>query len=224
MIQAYSVPYALKNEVGRQLKQLQSQNGIFPVHHSDWASPVVAVPKNIDITLNKVLNADHHPLPRIDDVFATLGGGKLEVPEQYQHLLTINTHLELFHFKRLAYGVTSAPALLHVFMDKIIGYMPMVTCYLDYILVAGYGEEDCKQNVKEVLKRLNIYRVQLNVEKCLYLVISVDYLGHIIDAEGTHPTRAKTESVLKMPVPANLKQLKSYVGLINFYGKFIPNI
>ncbi|KAJ8881645.1 hypothetical protein PR048_018131 [Dryococelus australis] len=133
---AYSVSYALKDEVGRQLKQLQFQNVIFSVKYCDWASPVVVVPC--------LLSLGH------------------------------------FRFKYLPHGVASAPAIFQAIMDQMISNMPMVTCYLDDLLIAGTDEEDSIKKVKEVLKKLNMYRVHLNVEKCQYLVTSVDNLGHTI--------------------------------------------
>lgn len=73
-----------------------------------------------------------------------------------------------------------------------------------------------------VLKRLKSYNVRVNKAKCKFFETSVEFLGHIVDANGIHPTLDKIECIQKPPTPQNLTQLKSYLGLLNYYDKFIP--
>ena len=104
------------------------------------------------------------------------------------------------------------------------GSVPGVTCYIDDILVTGANDQEHLQNVEQVLERLSHQGMRLKESKCSFLMPSVDYLGHRIDASGLHPTSEKLEAVLKAPTPRNMKELQSFLGLINYYGAFIPNL
>ena len=132
-LKARQVPYALRPQVEAELAKLQRENIISPIETSEWATPIVPIPKknggvricgDFKVTVNANLHVDHYPLPRIEDVFATLAGGqlfsKLDLKQAYLHmvmdeesskLLTLNTHKGLFRMNRLAFGVASTPAI-----------------------------------------------------------------------------------------------------------------
>ena len=129
---ARPVPFAVQQQIEEELNRLQSQGIIEPVSHSEWATPVVPFPKkngklrlcgDFKVTLNPVLDVDKYRLPRIDDLLATLSGGKkftkIDLAHAYQQMLlddqskelvTINTHKGLYRYTRLPFGVASAPA------------------------------------------------------------------------------------------------------------------
>lgn len=182
-----------------------------------------------------MLVTEHYPLPKLEDIFASLSGNEyftvfdlsgayqqLKIHDESAKYLTINTHLGLFRYTRLTYGIASAPMIFQACMDEILKGIPKVMCYLDDILISGKDLEDCKNNVYKTIQRLNEYSVQVNLSKCTFFEKSVEYLGHKIDANGIYPTGEKVKAILEAPQPKNLKQLKSYVGMLNFYNKFIP--
>ena len=127
------IPFALKEAVEQELDRLEADNIIEKVSHSDWAAPIVAVPKkngrmricgDYKVTINPVLEVDQYPLPRPEELFAILAGGKkfttLDLSQAYTQVLldetssgyvTINTHKGLYKYKRLPYGEASAPAI-----------------------------------------------------------------------------------------------------------------
>ena len=80
------------------------------------------------------------------------------------------------------------------------------------------------QSLEEVLKRLNQAGLRAKKNKCLFMASSVSYLGHKIDAEGLHPLPDKLEAIKSAPTPTNVTELKSYLGLLTYYGKFLPNL
>ena len=243
---ARPVPYSLRTKVEAELTRLQDKGVISPVQFSDWAAPIVPVVKrdgniricgDYKVTINAVSKTDPYPLPRIEDIFASLSGGKsftkLDLAHAYQQIpltddskryTTINTHKGLFRYNRLPFGVESAPAIFQRTMDSLLQDLPHVCVYLDDILITGPTDEAHAKTLDEVLRRLNDAGVRLKREKCFFMLPSVEYLGHRISASGLQPTDGKIKALKDAPVPHNVSQLKSFLGLLNYYGKFIPKL
>ena len=243
---ARPVPFAIKEAVGAELDRLECEGILKKVDHSVWAAPIVAVPKkdgkfricgDYKVTVNKFLDVDQYPLPKPADLFATLSGGqvftKLDLTQAYQQLLlddssqqytTINTHQGLYRYTRLPFGIASAPAIFQKTMDVILQGIPHVCCYIDDILITGVNQQEHLQNLEEVLRRLEQNNLRIKKSKCEFFKDSVEYLGHSVDSQGLHTLPSKVEAILKAPDPENLQQLRSFLGLLNYYGKFIPNL
>lgn len=243
---ARPVPYSLRTKVEAELTRLQDMGVISPVQFSDWAAPIVPVVKrdgkiricgDYKLTINAISKTDSYPLPRIEDIFASLSGGKsftkLDLAHAYQQIplaedskkyTTINTHKGLFRYNRLPFGVASAPAIFQRGMESILQGLPHVCVYLDDILVTGPSDEAHIKAVDEVLRRLSEAGVRLKREKCSFMLPSVEYLGHRISSVGLQPTDEKIRALKEAPVPCNISQLKSFLGLLNYYGKFVPNL
>jgi len=109
-------------------------------------------------------------------------------------------------------------------MDTILQGIPSTICYLDDILVTGVTEAEHLQNLEEVLKRLQANGLRVKSQKCHFMEPSVEYLGHRIDGKGVHTTSQKVEAILQAPTPQNPQQLRSFLGLLHYYGKFLPNL
>ena len=241
-----AVPFAIKDAVSKELNHLEQQGVISPVTHSQWAAPIVAVPKkdgkfricgDYKVTINQALAVDEYPLPTPEELFSTLAGGKvfskldlsqayLQVPvdEASKPYLTINTHQGLYVYNRLPFGVASAPALFQKIMDTTLQGISGVTCYIDDILVSSADEESHTQILEEVFSRLDKHGFRLKLEKCEFLLSRIEYLGHIISKEGIQPVPSKVEAIVNAPTPVNVQQLRSFLGLLNYYGKFIPSL
>ena len=241
-----SVPYTLRDRVEKELDRLLSEGIIEPVQFSDWAAPIVPIVKedgriricgDYRVTINHSSKLDSYPIPKANDLFATLAGGKsfskldlshaylqLVLDEESRKFTTINTHKGLFHYKRLPFGVSSAPAIFQRTMDSLLQGIPQTCVYLDDILITGTTVEEHLKNLDEVLCRLQAAGLRLKSSKCLFMAPSVEYLGHVIDAAGLHPTKAKVKAITEAPAPKNVAELRSFLGLINYYGKFLPNL
>nr|XP_037276811.1 uncharacterized protein K02A2.6-like [Rhipicephalus microplus] len=161
---------------------------IVPVPHAEWAAPVVPVVKrngcirlcgDFKLTVNKACRTEQYPLPRVEDILATLNGGEvfttidlreaynqLPLDEEAMQLTTINTHKGLFSFTRLPFGVASAPAVFQRRMETILQGLPGVQVYLDDVIVAE-KRNDCT-TLHEVFKRFREYGVRLNADKCKF--------------------------------------------------------
>ncbi len=245
-VKARPPPFALKEAIEQELSRLEEEGIIEKVRHSQWASPVVPVPKangrlrlcgDYKITINPCLEVDKYPLPKPEDLFATLAGGQkftkidltnayqqMELEEGSRELVTINTHKGLYRYTRLPFGVASAPALFQKTMDTALQDIPGVICYLDDILITGASDNEHLSNLEQVLERLKHYYIRARQEKCSFFADSVEYLGHRVDASGLHTTDKKVEAVRAAPEPKNTQELRSFLGLLQYYGKFLPNL
>ena len=241
-----TIPYALKAKVDQELARLERADVIEPIQYSDWAAPIVPVLKrdgsvricgDYKVTVNRASTIDTYPLPRVNDLFASLAGGKtfskldlahayqqIPIDEKSQQLVVINTHRGLFRYKRLPFGVASAPAIFQRAIEGILRGIPHTSVYIDDILVTGGSEEEHLHTLEEVLTRLETAGLRLRRDKCAFLLPSIEYLGHKISADGLQPTQEKVRAIVKAPAPQNVSQLRSFLGLVNYYAKFLPQL
>lgn len=185
-------------------------------------------------TVNKAIDSDHCVLPLPSDIFASLSGSKyftaldlqgayqqLQISELSKELFTINTYIGLYRYNCLTYGISSAPGIFQCIMEAILSGLPKTKYYLDDILIHGQTMEECYQNVLNAWNRFKKFNVKINEKKFKFFDESVEFLGYKINYEGIHPTSEKIECIQKAPLPQNMTQLKSYLGLVNYYGKFV---
>ena len=109
-------------------------------------------------------------------------------------------------------------------MENILQGIPKVVVYLDDILVARDSKEEHLSLLGEVLDHLERAGLRARKDKCQFMVPEVSYLGHRIDENGLHPLEDKVKAILEAPSPRNVRELKSYLGLLSYYGKFLPDL
>lgn len=240
------VPFALQDRVSEEIQRLVREGIVEPVRSAEWAAPIVPVVKtdgriricgDFKVTINPVISMDKYPVPRVEELFAKMSGGvkftKLDLKDAYQQIeldkesrkyVTINTQKGLYQYTRLPFGVSTAPAIFQREMENLLRDLKHVVVYLDDILVTGTDEEDHLRNLTLVLERLKTAGLRLRRGKCKFMQEEVEYLGHVISKKGLEPSAHKVDAVLKAPQPRNVKELQSYLGLLNFYRKFLPNL
>ena len=175
------------------------------------------------------------PLPKPDDIFAGLADGKkftvldlkqaynqLRLDEHSKKLVTINTHKGLYSYNRLPFGVASAPAIFQRTMETILQGVDGVACYLDDLIITGRSDKEHLDYLEEVLQRLLKSGVKANMDKCRFFQNSVEFPGHRIDSKRIHATDNKLQAIQKAPLPRNVTELRSFLGLVNCYEKFTP--
>ena len=240
-----AVPFAVKEDIAQELGKLIASGVLKKVDYADWAAPIVAVKKpngqyricgDYSVTINKYLMIPEHPMPRVGELLSKLNGGqtfsKLDLSQAYQQialdensqkLVTINTHLGLYTYTRVPYGISAAPSLFQSVMDKVLQGIDC-GCYLDDIVITGRDHQEHMNNLYAVLDRLIQYGFKLQKAKCEFFQPSVKYLGLLVDKEGTRIDTDGTRAVREAPIPRNRDELRSFLGLVNHYRKFIDNM
>ena len=110
-------------------------------------------------------------------------------------------------------------------MDTILQGIPNVICYIDDVLVTGKTEEEHLQNQTQVLHKLKEQGMRLKEAKCAFFQREVEYVfGNRIDANGIHTAPSKLQAIQQAPSPRNITELRAFLGLLNYYGKLIPNL
>ena len=240
------VPYALKDRTEQELDRLVQEGILEPVEVSEWAAPIVPTVKNdqsiricgdYKVTVNQASKLDNYPILKADDLFATLAGGqkftKLDLSQAYQQMLldgesreclTINTHKGLFCPTQLAYGVKSTPGIFQREMKKRLSNIPYTVVRIDDILISGEDDEVHLRNVAAVLQVLKDSGLRLKRSKCKFMMNQVEYLGMNINSRGMSPVQGKVQAIQEAPAPQDVSQLWSFIGMINYYQRYIPNL
>lgn len=217
---------------------------IEPVECSDWASPLVPVNKSdgtlricVDykVTLNPVLLIDRYPLPKIDDVLVAMNGAqyfsKIDLSQSYNQIeldeskdyTIINTHRGLFRYNRLVFGLSSSPGIFQRIMTNLLIGIPNVAVFIDDVVIGGKTEGEHLRALETVFRRLLDGGLRLKKSKCVFLQQEVSYLGYILSKEGLKADPAKIAAVAEIPRPQNVAELRSFLGLVNFFAKFVKN-
>ena len=187
---ARPVPFALRGRVEQELDHLYESGVIEPVEFAEWAAPIVLVIKSdgsvricgdYKVTVNRVAKIDFYSVPHINDLIASLVGGKLfskldlahgyqQIPlaEESKKFVVINTHKGLYRYNRLPFGISSATAIFQRMMEGILQGIPQVTVYIDDILVTGATDRQHLQNLQEVLTHLEKAGIRLKKDKCAF--------------------------------------------------------
>ncbi|KAJ1528985.1 hypothetical protein ONE63_007352 [Megalurothrips usitatus] len=177
------------------------------------------------------IELDKFPMPTVEDAFSALANcnffSKLDLVEAYTQLpvdeetaqiLTVNTHLGLFSVHRLPFGISSGPAIFQRRMTSLLAGINGVAVWLDDILIASVGLARAA-----VLRRLSEAGLRLHPTKCEFGKSSLEFLGFRLDADGLTPLRDRTAAILDAPAPKDVSELRSFIGKLNFYDKFLPN-
>jgi len=148
----------------------------------------------------------------------------MTVATESQRYMTITTHMGLFRYQRLQFGIASAPAIWQKAMSIVLQGCKGVVCYLDDILVTGPTREKHVKNLRLVLSCLQKFGLRLNGLKCRFFQTSVEYLGHLVTPKGIRPTQERVKSITEAPSPKSKSELKSFLGMITLNARFMPSL
>ena len=244
----YRIPEAQRKVVDAHVTDMANRGVIRP-SKSPWSSPIVLVGKKDGSTrfcvdfrkLNAVTRKDVYPLPRIDETLDTLGGaqyfttldlasGYWQVPlkEEDMHktaFTTPGTANSLWEFTVMPFGLCGAPASFQRLMEILLAGLNWESClvYLDDIIIFSRTFEEHLGRLESVLSRLRTGGLKLKVKKCTFCAPQVKYLGHVVSKDGLRPDESKVSAVQNFPVPQDLTQLRSFLGLIGYYRRFIQD-
>ena len=173
------------------------------------------------------------PLPKIDELYAKLKGYKvftsLDLRSGYYHIglkdsakpksAFVLSSLGKYQFNRVPFGLAQAPAYFQKLINDVLKGCNFAMGYLDDIIIYSRSE---KEHLEEIFTRLKTAGLKLKLEKCCFFKKHIQYLGHLISADGIQPLPEKLESIAKMPAPRNPKEVKQFLGLVGYYRKFVP--
>lgn len=240
------IPPAMFAEVKEHLEHML-ETGVIRKSHSPYASPVVIARKKdnsmrfcIDLRkLNAKTTKDAYNLPRIEESLEMLAGSswfscldlragywqvELEESDKPKTAFTVGP-LGFYECNRMPFGLTNAPATFQRLMETALGdaYLSFCLVYLDDVVVFSGSIQEHLTRLQRVFDKFRVANLKLKPSKCVFLQQKIKYLGHVVSAQGIAPDESKVEAVRNWPVPTTVTELKSFLGFIGYYRRFIPN-
>ncbi|XP_062701336.1 uncharacterized protein LOC134285160 [Aedes albopictus] len=248
----YRFPESTKKQINAEIEEMHRQ-GIIKPSKSPWNAPVLCIPKKdldsegnkkyrivVDFrALNLVTKPFVYPIPLINDILDSLGdsqyfstidlkSGFYQVPINPKDAAktAFSTPKGHFEFTRMPMGLRNSPSTFQKLMNTVLFEIKDVKAivYLDDIIVFGRTIEEHNENLKKVLEALRRHNLKVEPTKCQILKTDLKFLGHAVDKHGIRPLTDNIKAIKNMPVPKTIKQVRSFLGTVNFYGKFIPKI
>lgn len=246
----YPYPAAYAEEVNKQIKKLLD-DGIIRPSRSAWTSPVWIVPKKSDASgekkfrmvidyrkINQKTISDRYPMPEISYVIDQLKGHKyfttLDLISGFHQIKMKETDIEKtafainngkFEFTRMPFGLKNAPAIFQRALDDILREHIGKICYvyIDDVIVFGETLDKHLENLNLILKTLNTAGLKIQLDKSEFLHPEVEFLGYIIGANGIKPNQKKIETINKFPEPKSIKEIRSFLGMMGYYRRFVKD-
>ena len=248
---ARSVPFALQEDLVQTYEAGVTRGVWQRTQFNEYGTPVVPIRKPVlpgqtkaklrvcgdySVAVNAQLETHRHPIPTPEKLMQKLSGGsgftKIDLADAYNQIalgpesqkrLALSTHQGVLLQMRLPFGISSAPGYFQEIMDQLTSDLPGVAVYLDDILVSGSTAQEHLRNLRRLLQRLNDKGLRCRLEKCAFAQPYVEYLGHLLSNKGT-AKGTKVDAVMKMPAPTNVSGLRSFLGSVQFYSKFLSNL
>ena len=236
------VQEAIRGEVDKMLTA-----GIIEPSFSEWSNPIVMIRKPngkyrfcLDFRkVNSVSKKDAYPLPNMNGILDKLRSARyistIDLSQAYFQIPLAKDSREitafsvpgkgLYHFTRMPYGLTGAPATFQRLLDKLIGpeMEPHAFAYLDDIVIVTPTFEEHLDWLERVLSKITAAGLTINPEKCEFCRSQVRYLGFILQRDGLTIDPDKAKPIFEYPAPRNLKQLRRFLGMSSWYRRFIPH-
>jgi predicted aspartyl protease len=238
------VPLQYEQAVEEEIESLK-QRGIIRTSTSPWRFGIVVAPKPngkirmcIDYRpLNTITIKNAYPMPRIDEILDALGKAKIfsviDATSGYHQIAMEEDDIEktafawkgqLFEYTRMPFGLCNAPATFQATMDAILqeDKWKIAIPYLDDVIIYSESIEEHQTHLIKILNKIKGAGLVLNGEKCRFFKTEIEYLGHWISEGKIKPDPKKIQTIQECKAPITLKDLRSFLGLANFCGQFIP--
>uniref|UniRef100_A0A8C5PW96 Gypsy retrotransposon integrase-like protein 1 n=1 Tax=Leptobrachium leishanense TaxID=445787 RepID=A0A8C5PW96_9ANUR len=241
-VKPYRIPEAHRKAVSEEVKKML-QLDVIEESQSEWSSPVVLVPKpngtlrfcNDFRKLNEVSKFDAYPMPRVDELIEKLGPARyittLDLTKGYWQIpltkearekTAFSTPEGHFHYKRMPFGLHSAPATFQRAMDRVLRpYLRYTSVYLDDIVIFSPDWESHLPRVQTVLDGLRKAGFTVNPEKSAVGMEEAKYLGYVVGRGLVKPQFNKVEAIQNWPRPLTKKQVRAFLGIVGYYRRFV---
>ena len=238
-------PFSIREKVKEKIEELVAMDIIEPVEGpTPWVSPVVVVPKQNDETrlcvdmrrANEAIIRERYQIPTVDEVLHNLnqstvfskldlkwGYHQLELHPDSRSITTFTTHCGLYRYKRLMFGMNSAPEVYQHVIQKTLQGCEGVANISDDIIVHGRSTEEHNKRLQQVLERLKKTKMTLNAEKCKFHMTQLVFVGLVPTDKGIGPTEDKGKAIADAREPQNASEGRSFLGLANYNATFIPD-
>ena len=240
------VPFALQQKVTDKLRELIEDDIIEPVQGpTPWVSPIVVAPKpNGDIRLcidtRRVNDAVVHgrfPFPTVDETLHKINGSsvftkldlragfhQIELDEESRQYTVFATADGLFQYKRLMFGLSSAPELYQRIIQQVLSGCKGCENIADDLVVHGRTLQEHDGNLRKVMRRLAERGLTVNGGKCSFRKPSITFFGLQLSSSGVSPTPEKVKALREAPAPTYASETRSFLGTVGFSGRFIPDL
>jgi hypothetical protein len=239
---AYDLPFASKQVVEREI-QTMLDLGVIERSKSAYSSPVVLVRKSdgscrfcIDYrALNKITVFDAEPIPDVEEMFTQLASSvfftKIDLSKGYwqilvnpvdRHKTAFATHLGLFQWIRMPFGLVAAPAVFARMMRTLELQQVSSVNFFDDILIHSRTFPDHLVHVRGVLEKLHQFNLTARPSKISAGHKSLSFLGHVVGQGRIQPEEKKIQKILAIPTPTTRKQVRALLGLLGFYRRYVP--
>ncbi|KAK3754982.1 hypothetical protein QZH41_004427 [Actinostola sp. cb2023] len=238
------VPFHMRDQVEAELKNLQDLDIIERAEGpTPWVSPIVIVPKKVGIRIcvdmraaNEAIERERHPVPTVEDLIVDLNGStvfskidlnqgyhQLELDADSRNITTFATHLGLFRYKRLSFGINSASEIFQKAIEEAVQGIQGARNISDDIIVFGKQQDDHDNALRAVLQRMRDNNLTANPDKCLFNQSSIDFFGHHFSAEGISADDKKISSLINSSPPKNANEARSFLGFAQYLARFIKD-
>ncbi|XP_062610353.1 uncharacterized protein K02A2.6-like [Saccostrea cucullata] len=241
------IPFHVRKQVEKELEKLEKLDIIEKVNGpTPWVSPIVVAPKPkkpgeirlcVDMRkANTAIQRERHVTPTIDDMILDLNGSKvfskldlnagyhqLELHPDSRNITTFSTHVGLRRYKRLSFGISSAAEVFQNSLSTALEGLQGVRNISDDIIVFGQTCEEHDKNLEAVFKRLEEKHLTLNKEKCEFNKTQIEFYGYVFSSEGISADPRKVDAIKNSEIPSNASEVRSFLGMTNYVGRFIPN-
>ena len=239
-------PFSMRSKLEEKIKELIELDIIEPAQGpTPWVNPIVVVPKSGgDIRLcidmrraNKAIRRARHPIPTVDEITQSISGSKvfskldlkwgyhqLELSPESREITTFATHCGLFRYKRLLFGVNSASEQYQYEIQTALAGIEGQENISDDIIVHGKDQKEHDLWLEKVIMRLKERGLALNAEKCQFSMDKLTFFGMVLSGNGISCTEEKVKAVKETREPRTVSETRSFLGLVNYCGRFIPNL
>ena len=244
-------PQAYENVIREHIREMLD-TGIIRPSASPFCSPLWVVPKPPDAEgkpryrvvvdfreLNKHTKTERYPLPRLEEMLDKMAGATvfstLDLKAGYHQIRMSEKDIEKtafqfgrgkFEFVRMPFGLKNAPSTFQQLIDEFLLGLDerAVQAYMDDIIIFSMNRKDHEAHLRRVLQRLEEFKLRISEEKSSFFRPKVKFMGHIVSARGIQPNGDKVAAIQNISIPTNQKEVRSFLGVVNYYRRFLGNM